>query len=97
MKRLLLILSLAFIAISCEEDQIIPAIEGPALTLNVAPAAYTDAEGTGADIQIANTMEIGLYEFDKSASLKIPPAISSIYTIGSGCLLMRNVYWLSPS
>ena len=69
MKRLLLILSLAFIAISCEEDQIIPAIEGPALTLSVAPAAYTDAEGTGADIQLTNVMEMGLYEFDQSVSI----------------------------
>ena len=69
MKRLLLILSLAFIAISCEEDQIVPAVEGPALTVAIGSAAYTDVAGIDEAIQLTSFGDVGIYEFDKTMSI----------------------------
>lgn len=70
MKRLLLIFSLALIIASCEDDQNInPAVEGPALTVAVGSAAYTDVDGTELDIQLTSFGDIGLYEFDKTMSI----------------------------
>ena len=63
MKRLLLILSLALFITSCEDDNdIIRAVEGPALTVAVGSAAYTDAAGAGDDIELSMTGDFGVYE-----------------------------------
>lgn len=70
MKRLLLILSLALFITSCEDDNdIIRAVEGPALTVAVGSAAYTDAAGAGDDIELSMTGDFGVYEFDKVVSI----------------------------
>lgn len=72
MKKLLLTLTLALFAASCnDETDIIVVKEGPSITLNVSPMAYTLPDATGGGIfEISGSLTgFGLYEFDQTKQI----------------------------
>ncbi len=72
MKKLLLTLTLALFAASCsDETDLIVVKEGPSITLNVSPMAYTLPENMGGGIfELSGSLtDFGLYEFDQTKQI----------------------------
>ncbi len=72
MKKLLLSLTLALFAASCnDEADIIVVKEGPSITLNVSQMAYDLPEATGGGIfEISGSLtDFGLYEYDQTKQI----------------------------